>query len=33
MPVRSVDIVSSLLQVGLFMGAAAVLVAGVVGLR
>lgn len=33
MPVRSVDVVASLFQVGLFFGAAAVLVAGVVGLR
>jgi hypothetical protein len=33
MPVGPFDVVSSLLQVGMFFGAAAVLVAGVVGLR
>ena len=33
MQVRPTDIVSSILEVGLFVGAAAVLVVGAVGLR
>ena len=33
MSVRPFDVVSSLFEVGVFFGAAAVLVAGVVGLR
>ena len=33
MPVRPFDIVASLVDVGLFFGAAGLLVAGVIGLR